>query len=287
MTGNDNSIYALLQAQMMRPAPFDRFDTTVLWTDPHISACMLEHHLDPGSDISSRGADKIDGIIGWLDRDLTLSGKRVLDLGCGPGLYARRMADRGAIVTGVDFSERSIAHARSTGGGITFLCRDYLRDPLPADGDGAPKHDVVTLIYGDICALPPDRRALLFAKIRAALAPGGVLILDAFSEPQFSARAETFSYAFNLMDGFWSAAPYFGFATTFLYPDLLLVLDRYLIVEAGRQWEVFNWLQYFRPADLGDELAAAGFQVERVVDVLTGRPWQDDATEFALVAAAP
>ena len=287
MTKPDSSLFSLLQAQRERPEPFDRFDTTVLWTDPHISAQMLALHLDPDADIASRAATKIAGTVDWLDKDLGLSGRRVLDLGCGPGLYARQMADRGAIVTGVDFSERSIAHARSSGDGITFLCRDYLRDRLPPDDEGAPQPDLVTLIYGDVCALPPDHRALLFAKIRAALAPGGALILDAFSEPQFNARAETSSYAFNLMDGFWSAAPYFGFSTTFLYRDLRLILDRYLIVEAGRHWEVFNWLQYFRPAELAAELIAAGFRIQSVVDILTGKPWTGEATEFAMVASLP
>ena len=39
-------------------------------------------------------------------------GRRVLDVGCGPGLYTTRLAASGARVTGIDFSERSIACAR-------------------------------------------------------------------------------------------------------------------------------------------------------------------------------
>ena len=40
-------------------------------------------------------------------------GKRVIDFGCGPGLYATRLAQKGAFVTGIDFSENSINYART------------------------------------------------------------------------------------------------------------------------------------------------------------------------------
>jgi 2-polyprenyl-3-methyl-5-hydroxy-6-metoxy-1,4-benzoquinol methylase len=41
-----------------------------------------------------------------------VSGTRVLDAGCGEGRFARMLAKRGADVTGVDLSEKMIAHAR-------------------------------------------------------------------------------------------------------------------------------------------------------------------------------
>lgn len=42
----------------------------------------------------------------------TLQGKRILDLGCGPGLYTLEYARRGASVTGVDFSPAMLDLAR-------------------------------------------------------------------------------------------------------------------------------------------------------------------------------
>jgi magnesium-protoporphyrin O-methyltransferase len=39
--------------------------------------------------------------------------KTVLDAGCGPGAFAFRLAERGAVVTGMDISEREIEAARA------------------------------------------------------------------------------------------------------------------------------------------------------------------------------
>lgn len=46
------------------------------------------------------------------------AGNRLLELGCGPGFYARRLAARFAHldVIGIDRSERQVRHARAGGG---------------------------------------------------------------------------------------------------------------------------------------------------------------------------
>jgi 2-polyprenyl-6-hydroxyphenyl methylase / 3-demethylubiquinone-9 3-methyltransferase len=44
----------------------------------------------------------------WIDQRAALAGKRVLDVGCGGGILAEPMAGRGASVTGIDLSEKSL-----------------------------------------------------------------------------------------------------------------------------------------------------------------------------------
>ena len=275
-------MYDLLREQHTRPEPFSRYTAATLWTDAHISARMLAHHLDTETDISSRQATAIDGMVAWIDRVVGLSGRHVLDLGCGPGLYATRMAKRGASVTGIDFSERSIAFARDAAAAeglpIDYRHQDYLAGDLPGG------QDLIVLIYGDLCALSPEQRQVLYGKIVGALKPGGTFISDAFSLTQYAGRTETAACGRRFMDGFWAEGDYFGFLNTFLYDDLKLALDRYLIVEPARSWEVFNWLQYFDPRDLSAELEQAGLTSEAIVDALTGGPWEDASRMFAVVA---
>ena len=265
-----------------RPAPFSVYTTDILWTDPHISGRMLGFHLDAESDMASRRAASNEGIVDWMDRRFGFEGKAVCNLGCGPGLYATLMARRGARVTGMDFSPRSIEYARrttrETGLPLTFNGGDYLKDDLP------PEQDLVCLIYGDLCALSPEQRRVLYNKVHESLKPGGRFVFDVFSVAQFHQRQEGASYGRRLMDGFWAPGDYFGFLTTFLYGDQKLALDRYLIVEPDRCREVFNWLQYFDPDTITAELTDNGFCVEQIVDVLSGEPAGTPAGEFAVIA---
>lgn len=95
-----SSLYAELAGFDDRPAPFSKMTIATLWTDPHIARQMLAFHLDPHHDAASRRPGSIEGFVGWLDERLPLAGKKLMDLGCGPGLYAQRLAQRGAQVTG-------------------------------------------------------------------------------------------------------------------------------------------------------------------------------------------
>lgn len=275
-------MFQALQALNERCEPFSAYTTEMLWADPHISQQMLKCHLDPESDLASRQSASIDKIVDWMNLRFDFSGKAVCDLGCGPGLYSERMARRGARVTGLDFSQRSIDHALQNARrellAIDFARADYLKDDLP------PDQDLVCLMYGDLCTLSPQQRRLLYAKVRTALKPGGCFVFDVFSTSQYELREEVATYGRRLDDGFWAAGDYFGFLTTFRYDEFKLALDRYLIVEPERSREIFNWLQYFDPKSISEELRANGFEILQVVDVLTGDPWHASPREFAVIA---
>ena len=256
-----------------RPPPFSVSTITALWTDPHIAAQMLSFHLDPETDAASRRPETISGFVDWLDDRLSLSGRRATDLGCGPGLYAQRMAERGAIVTGVDISGSSLAYARGEaerlGLSIDYRQADYLADAL------TEAQDLVTLIYGDYCALAPAMRQHLLARIGAMLRPGGTLVLDVYSPGQMAHLREGFDAGHRLMNGFWAAGDYYGLHRTFLWPNERISLERFRIATADRQFDIYNWMQYYTPDAISAELSASGFKVEAMLDFAAGTPWKD------------
>lgn len=117
------------------------------WDEPGFSARMLENHLFQEHDWASRTNAVIDAQVAFLHRSLPANA-RVLDLGCGPGLYTSRLAALGHACTGVDFSPASISNARSLpeAEGITYVLKDIRNFSTTED------FDATLLLFGEINA---------------------------------------------------------------------------------------------------------------------------------------
>lgn len=229
-----------------RPEPFQNYTARELWTDEYTSNQMLSFHLDEEIDLSSRNAEFIRRSVDWITSEFAIQdGFRVADFGCGPGLYTTPLAKHGADVTGVDFSQRSIRYAADVAAreklNINYVNQDYL------EFETEDRYDLVMMIFCDFCALSPDQRANILGTFGRILKPKGSILLDVLSLSAFEQKEEAATYEKNLLNGFWSPRPYYGFLTTFTYDDEKVSLDKYTIVEPERTREVYNWLQYFTP----------------------------------------
>jgi len=266
-----------------RPEPFQFYTASDLWTDEHTSAQMLSFHLNEAIDISSRNAEFINRSVEWIASVFNI-GKdtRIADFGCGPGLYATRFAKRGANVTGIDFSGRSIEYAKEVASreqlNISYVKENYL------EFETEDRFDLVLMIMCDFCALSPTQRKGILSKFNRILKPGGSVLLDVYSLSAFEQREEIATYEVNQLNGFWSPNKYYGFLNTFKFEEDKIVLDKYTIVEAERTRMVYNWLQYFTPENLEAEFITAGFTIKDLYSDVAGNPYDRNSNEFAVIA---
>jgi 2-polyprenyl-6-hydroxyphenyl methylase / 3-demethylubiquinone-9 3-methyltransferase len=106
----------------------------------------------------------------YIAERASLSGQRVLDVGCGGGLLSEALAGRGAAVLGVDLAEASLdaarEHAAHGGVAVDYRCVDVeaLAREQPAS------FDVVTCLEMLEHVPEPNR---VVAACAALLAPGG------------------------------------------------------------------------------------------------------------------
>ena len=268
--------------RLSRPEPFSEYTTPEFWNDEHISEQMLRFHLDPIAEPASRAHTFIDRSVRWLVPALGLErGSRLLDLGCGPGLYANRIAAYGVEVLGIDVSRRSLDFARSQAQARSlptlFRQGNYLESEL---GIG---YDAAILIYEDYCALSPAQRVSLLSRIHTALLPGGRLLFDVTSTSRFSQYRDAVVAEPNLMDGFWADPPYLGTQETWTYPDLRLVLERYTIDAQTSTRQFWNWTQCLSPQEVSAELAATGFGAPAYFGDVTGTGFEPSAPTFTVL----
>jgi len=266
-----------------RPKPFQFYTASDLWTDEHTSKQMLSYHLNEAIDVSSRNAEFINRSVEWIVSKFKIGkDSKIADFGCGPGLYATRLAKLGVSVTGIDFSERSIEYAKEVAIreelNISYVNQNYL------EFETEDRFDLVLMIMCDFCALSPIQRKGILNKFHKILKPKGSVLLDVYSLSAFDQREEGASYEVNQLNSFWSPNKYYGFLNTFKYNEEKVVLDKYTIVESDRTRQVYNWLQHFAPEDLEKEFVDAGFLIKELHSDVAGTPYDRESNEFAVIA---
>jgi 2-polyprenyl-6-hydroxyphenyl methylase/3-demethylubiquinone-9 3-methyltransferase len=82
--------------------------------------------------------------VGFIDQYAGINGNKILDVGCGGGILSEGLAERGAVVTGIDLAEKSlkVAKLHLFESGLTV---DYQNIPVEQLAEQHPESfDVVT-----------------------------------------------------------------------------------------------------------------------------------------------
>ena len=266
-----------------RPEPFQFYTADELWTNEHTSKQMLECHLNETIDASSRNKNFIERSVEWIVSNFEVDkNTEIADFGCGPGLYTTRLAERGAIVTGIDFSDNSLKYAKQVaaekGLKINYVLTNYL------DFETTNSFDLITMIMCDYSVLSPEKRKTMLSKFNSLLKLDGSVLLDVYSLNSFNQKEESATYELNQLNGFWSPDDYYCFVNTFKYEKEKVILDKYTIIDESPKRVVYNWLQCYSKDSLRSEFEENGFNVEELYSDVAGEPFTSESTEIAIVA---
>ena len=164
---------------------------------------------------------------------------RVLDVSCGTGTLAVRLARQGWTVVGLDSVAHLIEvgrrHHRDSGLSLSFYHADVARDPVP----GAGTFDVLVSMH--TLYWHPDPKGLL-AACRRALRPGGHAVFLTYTRPAHVMA--TFAEV-RRQRGWWEALR----SLRWLVPTALFELFRHVT------------RRYLTPDEFRSALREAGFEV--------------------------
>jgi SAM-dependent methyltransferase len=255
------------------------------WNEPEFSQRMLKEHLSQAHDAASRRFEMIDRHVAWIQGQLLAARPaRILDLGCGPGLYTSRLAALGHTCVGIDFAPAAIAYARRQAEAAGLPCRYQLEDVRQASyGQG---YDLAMFLFGEINVFRRADAVTILQKAHAALAPGGLLILEPHTYEAVQGLGQVPAGWYSAEHGLWSARPHFCLQENFWDAAREVTTERYLIVDAetGEVTRHASSMQAYSREGYLDLLGEGGFDEVRCYPSLTGNPDEGQAGLFALVA---
>ncbi|MBE5979608.1 MAG: class I SAM-dependent methyltransferase [Paenibacillaceae bacterium] len=247
--------------------------TGKFWDDEHISKGMLEAHLNPDWNAATRKHDFVDKSVRWITSIAPPAQfQQLLDLGCGPGIYAERFRKAGYTVTGIDFSKRSIEYAQEqtllNKSNIQYYYQNYLTI------DYTEQFDVITLIYCDYAPLSITDRLILLRKVYQALKPNGKFIFDVFTP--LMRKAENRSWYNCEESGFWNENPHICLNSVYQYDDednTELVQSIVLTEDTINCYNI--WDHYFTKEKLISEIKPVGFNTFEFYGDIAGQEFSD------------
>lgn len=256
------------------------------WNDPVFSERVLREHLDESHGAASRTAKERMLQIDWLWQKLDLFPEaNLLDVTCGPGLYAVEFARRACQVTGIDFSPASIAYANKLAARqavlsqCTFIEQDVRQMKL-AEGS----FDAAIFMYEQLAVFKQEDAQQLLNTIAEALKPGGRLAVELLHQ-DWADKADS-SWWFTDDKGLWGASPFLHMGERIWNEEDQSSVERYHIIylESGEMAEFSIFDQTYAIDTMIDMMKQAGF---KTVDAY--QSWDDlplyDADEWVVYVA--
>jgi SAM-dependent methyltransferase len=261
--------------------PFET-DGNNVWSEPRMARFVLASHLDANLDGASRDSQFIDESVKFIEGVAPPSEyRKVIDLGCGPGLYAQRLAKKEYDVTGIDISENSIRYAKEQAQqadlNIAYRCENLF------DFNEENKYDLGLLIYQIYCMFSPDQRRILLENVHRSLKRGGILIMDVLSEQRFNQFQEEQHWSFSRKDNLVSDDKFLLMSSTCKYPDNVTLQKSTFLFAEDEPINLYYWNQHFRSETLQKETEAVGFATKGIYADVNGERFTDESETIAVV----
>lgn len=230
------------------------------WNEPGFSRRMLKEHLSQEHDLASRRSEIIDEQVKWIHKNLLGERpSRILDLGCGPGLYTRKLAALGHKCRGIDYSPASIDYAKQQIKDPALDCDYVLGDLRTADfsyGFG-----LAMLIFGEFNVFRKSDIEVILKKTHESLDNGGLLLLEVhrFAIIEKIGRQKPSWYSSN--SGLFSDNPHLCLIENSWQDKNHCATKRYLVIDAvtGKVARYAQTFQAYTEKEYESLLTAAGF----------------------------
>ena len=268
-------------ARNMELNPWDEGER-IPWDDAAFSRRILQEHLTQEHDAASRRKSKIKKQVDWIHRAVLGSKPtHILDLGCGPGLYAAPFIKLGHRYMGIDFSPACIDHAIETAPAQSEYRLGDIRSVDYGEGYG-----LVLYIFGALNIVRSADALEILKKAHTALLPGGQIVIEASTLDAVDQIGNQPSMWYSAEAGLFCDVPHLCLMENFWDEETTTATERFYIIESasGQVTRHAASTVGYTDEQLTKMLEAAGFNNIAFYPSLTGKE-EADSQEMIVVTA--
>jgi SAM-dependent methyltransferase len=235
------------------------------WDDPTFGARMLAEHLDQRHDLASRRRAVIAEHVAWL-RTIGVDPGRVLDLGCGPGLYLEELAAAGWECVGVDVSPASIEYARQHAPG------EYVRGDFTTMSIDE-SFDLVLCLFGELSTVGIDAASRVLTEVARRLRPNARAVIELSTLLGVQGKGQRPPGWYRAVGGLFADGRHLVLQERRWFESESASVERWWVIrESDPTPQMYGSTTWSYERELDSAIADAGLAVEGRYGDLTGAP---------------
>ncbi|MBF9003124.1 MULTISPECIES: class I SAM-dependent methyltransferase [Vibrio] len=196
------------------------------WGNEEFSKLMLVEHLNQNSLSGSRAKSFIQKEVRFLDglfKQLSI-GRKLLDIGCGPGLYCEQFNYFGYSCDGVDISPAAIEYAKEHVRDSQFFCCNI------QDMECEKQYDAGLVLFGLLNEIKDS--SSLISSAAQHIREDGYIILEVFHPDFFASLLSESTLVSGSEDAtYFSALPHVRITKRFFVEESDCLVNRNLVVD--------------------------------------------------------
>lgn len=263
------------------PKPFEKIGNNI-WLDSLFSSFVFNSYFNSEIYGGSREPELINRTSLFFSEYFPSNKyKNLLDLGCGPGLYAEAFSEKGYNVTGVDYSSRAIEYATENSKTLKSNVEYYEDDILSFQSDNT--FDICTIIYQMYSTFSYQERRKLLKNVYKLLNDDGLLIFDVPTVHYYEKLSPIKVWEHREQDNSISPNEHLVLYSLEKHDNNIILNKSIYIFENQLIKKFYDWIKCFDKNDIKTEINDL-FKIESYFSEFDGTSFSNDSNNLTIVS---